>query len=47
MDNEKITEEEFKIPIEGLFPKFREHLAIKKIAGFCFLENLEAGKHIF
>lgn len=47
MDNEKITEEEFKIPIEELFPKFKGHLEPKNNSRILFSGKFGIGKTYF
>ncbi len=44
---EKIIEEEFKIPIEELFPKFKEHLEIKNNSRVLFSGKFGIGKTYF
>lgn len=47
MENETSIEEEFKIPIEELFPKFKEHLAIKNNSRILFSGKFGIGKTYF
>ncbi len=47
MDDEKVMEEEFKISIEELFPKFKEHLAIKNNSRILFSGKFGIGKTYF
>jgi len=47
MENEKTIEEEFKIPIEELFPKFKEHLEIKNNSRVLFSGKFGIGKTYF
>ncbi|MCK4355128.1 hypothetical protein KAW43_02110 [Candidatus Parcubacteria bacterium] len=47
MENKKIIEEEFKIPIEELFPKFKEHLEIKDNSRILFSGKFGIGKTYF
>jgi len=47
MDNKETIEEEFKIPIEELFPTFKEHLDIKKNGRILFSGKFGIGKTYF
>lgn len=47
MDSEKTTEEEFRISIEKLFPKFKEHLEIKNNNRILFSGKFGIGKTYF
>lgn len=47
MEKEKIIEEEFKIPIEELFLKFKEHLEIKNNSRILFSGKFGIGKTYF
>ena len=47
LENEKIIEEEFKIPIEELFSEFKEHLEIKNNGRVLFSGKFGIGKTYF
>jgi len=47
MDNKETKEEVFKIPIEELFPKFKEHLEIKDNSRILFSGRFGIGKTYF